>query len=376
MSLLPLQTEAGDDGPRLHALIIGVADYPFVSTGSSKSKREDRLTLPQIRSPKPSALAIARWLVGNHRNPAVPLGSVELLASPEATWPDANGAPVEIQEPTFAAIKRATKAWRDRCHTSRDNIAFFYFCGHGLTNDGFQFLLPQDICDPEPSRLWDHSIDFNTFRTNMRNCRARTQLFFVDACSNRPQGLDTNSAVGDALIDDDRTAPLPENIITFNAAAPGRTVNVPDKDQSEITCLADALLKALNGSAAKKIGGDWVVDIRSLPHWVDQLVQDLGDRYETPQRPAVYVSSAPIPLHYPATPLVPTRIDWTASAPAKPSIDLVHALRQGGCKEADRPWYDDLECGKWEMKMAFAGLDPIEREFSVLPPTHTEMVDL
>ena len=65
------------DVPQLHALVIGVNDYPHL-IGGTGAPAPNTYGQGQLSSPGISAQAIADWFGQRHRNPSAPLGSVEL----------------------------------------------------------------------------------------------------------------------------------------------------------------------------------------------------------------------------------------------------------------------------------------------------------
>ncbi|PZS34215.1 MAG: hypothetical protein DLM61_03950, partial [Pseudonocardiales bacterium] len=64
----------------LHALIIGVGDYPYLPGGAGTTTQA-HLGLEQVSTPVPSALAVCEWASTEYANEAAPLGSIELLIS-------------------------------------------------------------------------------------------------------------------------------------------------------------------------------------------------------------------------------------------------------------------------------------------------------
>ena len=142
MTLLIPTTEADvvTDQPRLHAFVIGVSDYPHLLNGS-KPLANDPLGLGQVTTPHHTALRIVKWLSEEYTCPSKPLGSVEFVFSPSPQVAAAGGLPNPIETATLANIDAAFKRWVKRCSAHKENIAFFYFCGHGLAKDE-QFLLP------------------------------------------------------------------------------------------------------------------------------------------------------------------------------------------------------------------------------------------
>jgi len=376
--ILPASTgQVGSDKPRLHALIIGVAHYPHLPGGGG-ALAEYTFQLRQVRSPKPSALAIADWLFNRYHNQRVPLGSIELLISP--AYVEGGQA---IEEPTLARIESAAYSWFERCHSDAENIALFYFCGHGVSYKGIDYLLPQDFGDPDPrnhGEVWKNSIDFTTFKTNMqRRCRANTQIFLGDACRDSPQGLEERTPAGVPLIGGNNTAPLPKTTMYLHATVPEQKVHVPD--QSEMTCFSQALLYCLNGGGAERTSGsnDWRVTTYTVAGTMMKLTSLVGERYDSEQSPDVRISGKEVLLHQLNLPTVPGRIDCeTQKARDQSHIRLVHKLRHTLEKASERgkprPWYADLEQGDWKIDVDFEEISAVSEEFFVHPPYFEHVV--
>ena len=202
--------EAADkivDQPRLHAIVIGVANYPHLMGGAGPLAA-DPLNLGQVTTPRYTALEIVRWLMEDYRNKDKPLGSVELVLSPSEPVKNSAGVATPVETATFDNIDQAFSRWVQRCSANKDNIAFFYFCGHGLAKDE-QFILPEDFKNPAILDNWRNCINFDATRVGMRSCKAQTQVFFVDACRETPFGMLTevdvegrkliSSSVGDSV---------------------------------------------------------------------------------------------------------------------------------------------------------------------------------
>jgi len=166
---------------------------------------------------------------------------------------------VPVDPATMAGIETAFKAWLKRCSARKDNIALFYFAGHGLST-ATQFLLASDFYDPAEPKRWKNSIDFTGFQLGMRLCPAQTQLFFADACRENPiDALLQVGAAGNPLIDGGivpRPAPAPA-LGTYFAAADGLKAYGPVAGP---TYFATALLDGLEGAGATRTGGAWRVD--------------------------------------------------------------------------------------------------------------------
>jgi Caspase domain len=277
MSLIWPATEAEivTNAPRLHALVIAVADYPHLNGGSGPPALEP-LGLSQVSTPRYTGLAITDWLLTRYQNARCPLGSVEVLLSPGEPVPSPNG-PAPAASATMANIEAAFTRWKARCSADPDNIAWLYFCGHGVSK-GAQYLLPEDYGDPAVFQ-WKNNIDFDGLRVGMRSCAAQTQLFFVDACRETPLTLLTQLNVTGNPLTGAGFADTVKCSAAYYATISGRQAYGPDDD---ITYFGQALLSCLNGVAAIKKGPIWVVDTYSLGNALGQTMAQLARHHRQP----------------------------------------------------------------------------------------------
>lgn len=175
--------------PQTHALILGISDYPHLPGGSQFAAKPAKKTfgLASLSSPAVSAEAFAQWITGSLNNRQAPLGSVDLLLSPE-TYTDPAGGFTFVDVPAMRNIQQAFDDWQNRCDQHPDNAGIFYFCGHGFQR-AEMMILPADFGDPAVPVVWDNIIDFTTTHIGMVDCRAKTQVYFIDACRETPLDL-------------------------------------------------------------------------------------------------------------------------------------------------------------------------------------------
>jgi hypothetical protein len=135
MTLIYPAVDPGTNTPMTHALIIGIGEYCHLPGGPRYQDQPARykLGLKQLTSPPASAEKLANWMVGkltnSHKNPKAPLGTVELLLSPQR-YTDPQGNATQVDAATFGSIKTAFERWLKRCDRHPDNVSLFYFCGH------------------------------------------------------------------------------------------------------------------------------------------------------------------------------------------------------------------------------------------------------
>lgn len=277
MSLIWPATEVNivTNAPRLHAFVIAVANYPHLNGGAGPPALE-ALGLSQITTPRYTGLAIADWLLTRYQNALCPLGSVEMLMSPSQAIPSANG-PVPAAPATMANIETAFTRWKTRCNSNLANIAWFYFCGHGISKNA-QYLLPEDYGDPAVFQ-WKNNIDFDGLRVGMRSCAAQTQIFFIDACRETPLALLTQLNVTGNPLTGASFADAVNCSAAYYATAPGRQAYGLDND---VTYFGKALLTCLNGVGAINKGAQWAVDTYSLGNALGQTMFQLARRHRQP----------------------------------------------------------------------------------------------
>ena len=261
--------------PALHAVLIGVSDYSFLPAFDDPPG-EGLAALKQLRSSALSAYAIIQKLLALDAAGRLvrPLGTIRLAHSPAAEelakepgLAALGGAPAHR-----SSIARCLKDWRDDVATSRDNQSLFYFCGHGIRRSLEEsILLAADFQDPNFPAL------FNSFRlSNIRNGMVpgqsfpdigREQFYFIDACREKPDALDTlDSTETPKIFDaelgalDDRRAP-----VFFATMTGGLAAGLP----AQPTFFANALVWAMDhGSFGPRpvdgFGTVWPVTAPSL----------------------------------------------------------------------------------------------------------------
>ncbi|MGW4210681.1 caspase family protein [Lentzea sp. NPDC004789] len=237
--------EERGSGPRTHAFVVGVGDYPHCASyeGDGPLATAVRNFKP-VQGPPPSARAVASWLVDNQAgNPFAPLGSVELLVSGE-------------DSPTVENFRAALERWYARCDEHEDNIAFFFFSGHGCQKEGQLILLEDFGLRRNP---FEGALKIEVFAAGMEKCRAKVQLYFVDACRNLPNELlDAGPVQAFAPILPDAVRRPCESVILF-AAEPGATA---PGSLSGPTPFTSALLQSLAGAAASQ-HRNWIWEVKT-----------------------------------------------------------------------------------------------------------------
>jgi hypothetical protein len=174
-----------------HALIIGVNEYPFAS--KLGEMYPELKGLKSLTGSAPAAWKVSEFL----RSPpgaiefAAPLGEVFLHLSwsndefekAKAATPGAKSTSwLDARSDT---VKESLLKWRDLLAENPDNVAFFFFAGHGITLGHGPLLLLQNAGEDETFQmglcLLDH-ISEGLLPSSRYPNLARRQVIIADCC--------------------------------------------------------------------------------------------------------------------------------------------------------------------------------------------------
>lgn len=253
--------------PALHALIVGVSHYSHLPGGLG-TPAPDSYGLEQLSGAAIAAAHIDDWLESAAERLAVPLGSRRVLLSPSARELNVNPGLTGTSAPELQGFREAALAWQRDCASHRDNVAFFYFAGHGVhrsQNDAALLLqdFAKDAGDPLTYSVSVRELVEGMAPTPGFEEMARTQLWFIDSCQTLPPGFDPFQPFNPTTVFrvglpgfDDRCAP-----IYFSALPGAAAFAVP----GEGTVFSRVLIECLEGAAAQRKGTEgWKVTVGTL----------------------------------------------------------------------------------------------------------------
>ena len=362
--------QAGDaplSGPRLHALIIGVSSYPHLDGGSGAPGRSS-MHLSQLTSPQHSAVAVKEWLIDDYaiHHAGVPLGSVELVVSPLSPAVVGDGS---LTPATMAGVTQAINGWFAKCNSHEENIAFFYFCGHGIAKDN-QFLLTEEFGDPNNLSLWANCINFDGFRVGMSSNRASKQIFFVDACRQLPDKLLNAIAPPGAHLIDASYADRAPTSATYYATSTGMAA-YGRPNATSFFC--DALIRCLKGLGAAPGVPKWAVNTYTLASALGHVMPADQQRYRVPLRCNSNINGVAIPLVQLDTGrvLVCIRCLNDPAADRHGRLDIIGANGNGLVAPMPLPYFDEIEPGNTDVLVTFAvgtGYGNVVQKCLMMPP--------
>lgn len=262
------------DARALHALVIGVGDYPHL-LGGSGGRTESHDGMRQLTSPPVSARALTDWLCSKFHNPEFKRMTVSLLLSEPDGGNYRNpktGDEHEVEVATFDNIKQAVREWKDRGDKHIDDMLMFYFCGHGISDGLSMVILPSDF-GSDDENAFSTAIDFRKFYDAMVQYKARRQWFIVDACRSSSDSLKGNTAQ-QILQFRPRDAEGIRIAPVFYSTLGGEKAHGRPDQPSVYT---DVLIRCLDGMAAEDSRGDWRVTNLSLLPAIGHLVSRVLD---------------------------------------------------------------------------------------------------
>lgn len=372
MAILDNQTTA----PSTHVLIVGVDDYKHLPRedggGPQVAGHEYAPGLTKISTAAPSAQRLANWFLNGFTNPQRPLGSLDVLLSTGA-FSEGAKPPTAVATPTFENLKTAFRQWRDRCAAHDNNHAIFYFCGHGF-EESSHYLLPEDALD-DPGDVTGKFIDFDATLTLMGQCRARAQLYFVDACrspfSKRLQDI-RKAAMEAAINQGQAPRPLgkallgneagpffePRNAVIYKSA--GRKGAPAKSRRGQESYFVEALIECLKNFGAAN-------DFGSGEHWVriESLRDALQERMRRSSRknsleevgfdfdPFRFNPNLNPDLHLIASPIVQTKIQLDPSSRHTETTIELEGPKKYSCPPGPGPWEHEMEPGIYDVTFNF-----------------------
>ncbi|MHC8400304.1 hypothetical protein ACYZTX_12695 [Pseudomonas sp. MDT1-17] len=263
---LPLLLDRPIQGPKTHAFIIGVGNYPHARAGHGVQDNLRRV--PNLPSAADSAKLMCDWLLENQDRLAAPLATLDVLISdpedPNGRYPWARG-PVDTA--TEVNVSARGLQWYDRVVAEPGNIAFFYCCGHGASHLQQPVLFLEDL-NQSPVNVWKH-INLGSLAHALRKSQSISAAFlFSDACGQFVPEFELGMA------QDCRFFPNPNlfaacrnQVSLLCAAAEGQLAyegEGTDGSALKFGRFTQAVLKGLSGSSARWSRNRWGVSSRDL----------------------------------------------------------------------------------------------------------------
>ncbi len=279
------RSDAGANLPGTHVLAIGVNHYRHLPGGSGRLL-DDAGHLQQLTSPVPSAKAFAEWFTsGDYDNPEKPLATVDLVLSND---PGSIGANPAGPGACASEVNSAITEWLARCKANSENIAIFFFCGHGADTIGYsQHSLFLEDYGSNSFNSFQSALNFTALANAMSTFPVTDQVFFVDACRSQsllPHVTDFGIQPLEvrALWEDGPARPVQQQV--FHSTLRGEQAFAQLGRPSPFT---QAVLRCLQGFAATQKGGEWRMEMSNLVSSINFFMEQLDPGCQRPHAASI-----------------------------------------------------------------------------------------
>lgn len=263
-------------GPQTHVLIIGVGGYPYLEGGTLQQADMETpfQSLGQLTSVPVSATAFLDAILAIEAEGAwlSPLGTINVLINQPGGDP-VNTSLGFAESPTLRNIENAYLDWRNRCDENPNNVAIFYFCGHGIQK-GDHHLLAEDFMERIRNPAAG-AFNFSGTRRGFMNCRAEKKLFFIDACRDIPYDAQIRDFTPLAL-DSQNFMDIPSHysFLQQSTLPSAGAFSRPGK----VSIYTKALIQALRGQVAQNDAGDgWMINTAKIAEKMNTLMLMHGE---------------------------------------------------------------------------------------------------
>jgi hypothetical protein len=268
-------------------------------------------------------------------------------------------------------VEKAFDRWYKRCDSSEDNMAVFYFCGHGVMRESTALLL-EDFGESD-NRAFANAINMESTHQGMGKCKARLQCCFVDSC--RQEAFKLGKQLNDLatmLVEPEFGVGMVHDAPIFYASAPGTLAYGLSGKVSRFT---EALITCLRGRGAQRdaTGTKWEVTTGSLGLGISQIVQQMNrDGEEIQLSPTGGSNLMNSVLHeVEGVPTVPVTVCCAPSAATNESELVLKSKTQNYQRDSGGgPWSIEIEAGYYtaSAKFPLGKWKNAESELWALPP--------
>lgn len=291
-------------GPKTHAFVIGVGNYPHAKAG--KGVLPALRGVPDLSSAADSAKLVCDWLLENQDRLAAPLATLEVLisdpANPNERYPWALGP---VEPVTEANVAARGLEWFTRVTATPGDVAFFYCCGHGASYVEQPVLFLEDL-NASPVNPWSH-INLSQLATTLRKDPSIAAAFlFSDACGEFVPNFALGRAQECRFYAASNLFAISRNHVSLLCAAPEGLLAYEGADamgsKLRFGRFTQACLKGLNGSSARWSRNRWAVNCRDLASDLKSLRRVFFDYWgdAEPFDPYSAVTQTdPLPIVYP-----------------------------------------------------------------------------
>lgn len=200
--------DADVKGGTAHVLVVGVSEYPHLD-GGTKALAPDNGGLGQLSASARTAAHVFDTIRKMSSIVGCEVASCRLCLSPGADEKAEVDALTggNYRTARFDDIRAAIDAWgADILQSGRaggENVAVFFFSGHGVEHLGSPALLASDILNPSHPNRGSLAIAHDHLLRSVKTLGIDRGLFLIDACRDAPEIAKRLHIVGREIIDPD-----------------------------------------------------------------------------------------------------------------------------------------------------------------------------
>lgn len=300
MLLRPVPNEPGvwrachPNEPGLHALVIGISDYPYLANGSALVNQR-ALNNGGLGQLEVSALSAARFfeqiakmdMLGGAR-----IASCRLVLAPRGDPADPASEAGQVDTltqghflpATFAQTRQALEDWADELVTAGTqlgtNVACFFFSGHGVEVDASPAILASDVLKRTTADGGrGKALSMDPITNMVKTYNIDRGLLFVDACRDTPMVAKILNMTGENPLNaNPNPVKRPDALVRLHSTASGLKSYQLSTDTSSL--FTQAVLNGLEGPPPQYLPYDtanipWALRFSAFESHVKKTVRTL-----------------------------------------------------------------------------------------------------
>ena len=278
----------------VHALIIGISEYPYLEDGSAvvSERLSNSGGLGQLEVCAKTAARFFDLLTSIGEIAGAPITTCRLLLSPR---PDEREEVNSLScnhyaSADFEGLRTAIVNWGDDLYaggrTTEPNVALFFFSGHGVEHTASPAILARDIFKQNAAGGGaNRAFAVESLSRAVKTFGIDRALFFVDACRDAPIIAQLLNIVGEAPLKPvSGSNRRPDAVVCLQSTASG--LKSYQHEQDPATIFGQAVLEALEGPPPSYRPYDtttepWRLVFQSLEAHVKGRVRDLLSKHTT-----------------------------------------------------------------------------------------------